>query len=106
MLESVLVTSSKTLDNVFPTLSPEQLARIAAYGRSRPVHAGEVLVEPGEPHPRFFVVRHGSVEAFRPAADGEIVITVNRPGQFTGEGALVAGRPALVGIRVRDDGEV
>ena len=105
MVESVAVPTEK-VDRVFPTLAPAHVERIATYGLLRPVTGGEVLVEPGERHSRFFVVRRGSVEILRPAPDGELVIGVDHPGQFTGEGTLITGRPALARIRVREDGEV
>jgi hypothetical protein len=35
------------IDPMFPTLTPEQVARIAAYGSVRPIRAGEVLYEAG-----------------------------------------------------------
>ena len=98
--------SPKTVDRLFPTLAPAQVARIETYGRSRPVTAGEVLVEAGDRQPHFFVVRRGAVEVLRPAPDGEVVIHVDQAGEFTGEGTLITGRPSLIRVRVRDDGEV
>jgi hypothetical protein len=40
---------AERVDQVFPTLTPTQIARIAARGRGRRVQLGEVLLEPGEP---------------------------------------------------------
>ena len=105
MVESVAVLTDKA-DRVFPTLAPAHVERIAIYGHSRTVTGGEVLVEAGDRHPRFFVVTRGSVEIIRPTPDGELVMSVDRPGQFTGEGTLLSGRPALAQIRVREAGEV
>jgi hypothetical protein len=34
---------------MFPTLTPAQIARIAAHGRERPIARGEVLIEAGDP---------------------------------------------------------
>jgi thioredoxin reductase len=36
------------VDRVFPTLTPAQMARVAAHGRTRAVRHGEVLIEPGD----------------------------------------------------------
>ena len=105
MTESVVVSAQK-VDRVFPTLTPAQIERIETYGRSRSVTAGEVLVEAGDRQPQFFVVRRGAVEVLRLAPDGEVVIHVDQSGEFTGEGTLITGRPSLIRIRVRDDGEV
>jgi thioredoxin reductase (NADPH) len=105
MTESVIESPEK-LDRLFPTLDPAQVARIETYGRSRRVTAGEVIVEAGDRQPHFFVVRRGAVEVIRPAPDGEVVIHVDQAGEFTGEGTLITGRPSLIRVRVRDDGEV
>ena len=91
---------------LFPTLTASQLERIAQHGRIRRVATGDVLLEPGTPNPPFFVVREGTVEILRPTRDGETLITVDRPGQFTGEANLLSGRRALVRIRVTEGGEV
>jgi thioredoxin reductase (NADPH) len=49
------------------------------------MHRGEVLVEQGDSAVRFFVVVAGEVEVVRPSGTTETLITVFRPGQFTGE---------------------
>src|SRR5436309_11214692 len=43
-------------EQIFPRLTPEQIARVAAHGRTRTVQRGEVLVETGQQHYPFFVV--------------------------------------------------
>src|SRR5690349_3144419 len=93
-------------EQVFPTLTPAQIARIAAHGRKRRFERGEVLLEAGARVVPFFVVTAGSVEAFQPGQDGELLITVHRPGQFSGEVNLLSGRRALVGARAAEPGEV
>ncbi len=57
--------ASSPEEHVFPRLTPAQIARVAARGRVRPVAAGEVLLEAGEPVTRMFVVTSGEVEAVR-----------------------------------------
>ena len=106
MTEVGTLQARDTSDQMFPTLTSAQIARIAARGRLRGIARGEVLLEPGEPHSRFFVVTEGSVEVLRPAGDGETVIVVDRPGQFTGEANLLSGRRGFVRIRAAEDGEV
>jgi thioredoxin reductase (NADPH) len=100
------VTMSSPVDHVFPTLTPEQVARVAAHGRVRSVQSGEVLASAGEPARSFFVVTGGSVELVRRSADGEEIVAVLRPGRFTGETNLLSGRDALVSLRVLESGEV
>jgi thioredoxin reductase (NADPH) len=97
---------SSPTEHVFPTLTPEQVARVAARGRVRSVRSGEVLASAGEPAHSFFLVTAGSVEFVRRSADGEEIVAVLRPGRFTGEVNLLSGRDALITLRVGESGEV
>jgi thioredoxin reductase (NADPH) len=97
---------SAPAEEVFPTLTPEQIARVAAHGRVRPVRSGEVLLSAGDRVDSFFVVTAGSIEFVRPSEKGEELVAVLRPGKFTGELILLSGRQALVNVRVGEAGEV
>ena len=98
--------ASSRVEHLYPTLTAAQIARIAARGRRRRVGRGEVLLEPGQPSARMFVVTEGTVEIIR-ATDGveQLVVTFG-PGMFTGEGAMLTGRPVLVRIQAGEPGEV
>ena len=48
-------------DQIYPTLTATQIARIAAHGRRRRVAPGEVLVQAGERTARLFVVASGRI---------------------------------------------
>ncbi|HEY3202839.1 MAG TPA: FAD-dependent oxidoreductase, partial [Thermoanaerobaculia bacterium] len=100
------LTLSSRADHVFPTLTPEQIARVAAHGRVRPVRSGELLQSAGHQAESFFVVTAGSIEFVRRSAAGEEIVAVQRPGQFTGETNMLSGRQALVSLRVGESGEV
>jgi thioredoxin reductase (NADPH) len=93
-------------DRMFPRLTPEQVARIAAQGRSRQVTTGEVLLEAGATYDRFFVVRSGQIEIIRVSGELEEVIAVCGEAQLTGEMSLVSGRRILVRLRAAQPGEV
>lgn len=105
-MSDVRVTLSSPADCVFPTLTPEQVARVAAHGRLRSVRSGEALATAGHQAESFFVVTAGSIELVRRSADAEEIVAVQRPGQFTGETNLLSGRRALVSLRVGESGEV
>src|SRR2546422_4841021 len=92
-------------ERLYPTLTPAQLARVAAHGRRRHVAQGEVLQSAGEPATRCFVVVAGRIDGVRPSAAEEIVVSLG-PGMFTGEATLLSGRPGLAQIRAEADGEV
>src|SRR3954470_18232027 len=93
-------------DHVFPTLSAAQIARVAAHGQRRSIHAGEVLVEAGDPVVPFFVIIAGVVEVVRLSGGAETLIAVHHAGQFSGEVNMISGRRALFRSRAREDGEV
>ncbi|HET6843722.1 MAG TPA: FAD-dependent oxidoreductase [Candidatus Angelobacter sp.] len=99
------ITSSRA-NQIFPTLTSAQIARIAAHGSARAVRRGEVLVEQGDRAIPLFVVISGELEAVRPTCTTETLITIFRAGQFTGEINTLSGRRSLARIRVRQDGEV
>jgi thioredoxin reductase (NADPH) len=93
-------------DQVFPTLTPAQVARVHAHGRVRQVKSDEVLVEAGEQSTRFFVVTAGEVRLFRQSGEGGELVAVFGPGQFTGEINILSGRRGFIQIRAASAGEV
>src|SRR5713226_598358 len=101
-----LPLTSSRVEQVFPTLTPAQIRRIAAHGHTRAMHRGEVLVEQGDSAVRFFVVVSGEVEVVRPSGTTETLITVFRPGQFTGEVNTLSGRRTLFRTRATKAGEL
>jgi thioredoxin reductase (NADPH) len=93
-------------DQTFPTLTPEQIARVAQHGRMRRVESGEVLVAVGALIPLFFVVSTGSIEVLQPTDNREATVRVIGPGEFTGEVSMLSGRRSLVTLRVSEPGKV
>ena len=93
-------------NEMFPTLTPAQIARIATHGYLRRVQSGEVLVEAGEQSARFFVVTSGQIEIIQPSGTNGKVVAVFQPGMFTGEVTILSGRRGLVQIRASSSGEV
>ena len=93
-------------DRTFPTLTPDQLARVAPHGRSRRVQPGEVLFQAGDAQVPFFVVLAGRVEMVRPSGASETLVVILEPGQFSGEVSMLSGRPVLVRALVTEAGEV
>src|SRR5256886_15274376 len=87
------------VDQVFPMLTPEQIARLAVHGQVRPVQRGEALMEAGEQTPRFFVVTAGHLVIARPSGVTEEPPAVLHPGQVTGEITILSGRRGVVPTR-------
>ena len=93
-------------EQVFPKLTPAQIARLQAHGTRTDTRTGEVLIEPGERHRKLLVVLSGSLEAALPGMLGEELITVLSPGDFTGEMSTLRGVAGFVRVRVREGGAV
>ena len=101
-----LPLTSSRIEKIFPKLTPAQIDRIAAHGRTRSVQPGEVLIEQGDTSVPFFVVIMGEVEIVRPFGVYETLVTVHGSGQFTGEVNMLSGRRSLVRARATKAGKV
>ena len=89
---------SATEDEAFPTLTPQQIARIAPFARERALADGESLWEAGDRNRPLFVVLEGEVEILSGA---EHMVAVHAAGAFTGDVDLLSGRPVVVRGRAR-----
>jgi len=103
-IPEITLTGSRA-EEIFPTLTRTQISRICAHGRSRRVQRGDVLMEAGEQHARFFVVITGRVDVVRPTGAAGLVATFGA-GQFTGEINLLSGPRGFVRVVVAEDGEL
>src|SRR5688572_25526966 len=101
-----LPITSSLVEHIFPTLTPAQIRRIAAHAHMRTMQSGDVLVEQGDREVPFFVVVSGEVEIVRPSGAAETLVTVHRPGQFSGEVNMLSGRPAVGRMRATKPGEL
>ena len=101
-----LPLTSSRIEKIFPKLTPAQIGRIAAHGRTRSVQPGDVLIEQGDTSVPFFVVITGEVEIVRPFGTNETLITIHGDGEFTGEVNMLSGRRSLVRARATKPGEV
>src|SRR5258707_6987071 len=88
-------------DQVFPTLTPEQVSRIAAHGRVRATQAGETLVEAGDKVVPFFAFTAGQIEIVNRSPERDRTVAVHIPGQFTSELNMISCRPRLFPIALR-----
>ena len=93
-------------DRAFPTLTPQQIARLSAHGQPRDVRQGEVLFEAGQPKVPVFVVVRGELEVFGSSETGDTPIVRYRAGHFSGETNMISGRRAIAGLRALEAGEV
>jgi thioredoxin reductase (NADPH) len=87
-------------EHIFPTLAPEHIARIAARARERTFADGEMLWEQGDRNRPLFLVTEGAIEVLT-GSSHETLVTVHRPGGFSGDVDLLSGRPVVVRARAR-----
>jgi len=85
-------------EEAFPTLTAQQIARIAPFARERDLADGESLWEAGDRNRPLFVVVRGEIEILSGA---DHMVTVHQPGAFTGDVDLLSGRPVVVRARAR-----
>src|SRR5947209_2258819 len=93
-------------EQMFPSLSAEQVARLLPFGRRQQLQQGAIVFDQGTTSPEFFVLLSGSMEIVQPADGKELPITVHHAGEFTGEVNMLSGRRSLVRGRMAEPGEL
>jgi thioredoxin reductase (NADPH) len=93
-------------EQMFPKLTARQIARLEPHGKKIRTTAGQVLSEAGESHRDLHVVLSGSLQIVRPGMQGEVLITVEVPGDFTGEMSTLRGLGGFTRVRVAEAGEI
>src|SRR5258707_3842373 len=93
-------------DQMFPTLTPAQLKRIASQGTVRQVPSGETLVEANAQGNKFFVVIAGQLNVLRASGNTEEVVAVFAPGTLTCGLNMLSARRGLLGVRACKPGAV
>jgi thioredoxin reductase (NADPH) len=92
---------------VFPILSPEEIAQLRHFGGMRHFKPGEYLSKAGERSPGMLVILSGEVDATQHDALGQDEhIVTHRPGSFSAELSLLSGTPALVNAIAKGHVEV
>jgi thioredoxin reductase (NADPH) len=82
-------------DQMFPELDPLEIERMRRFGETRNFAQGEVIVTAGEVGPGLVVILAGEIDIVRRESSRVGIIVTHGSGQFMGELAQLAGRPAL-----------
>jgi thioredoxin reductase (NADPH) len=83
-------------EQIFPKLEPYEIERVMRFGEVRSFAVGDRLTSAGEVAPGLFVVLAGTiVPTEHDQFDKHLPIVTHGPGNFMGELAQLAGRPAL-----------
>src|SRR5262245_2093118 len=88
-------------DQMFPSLDPRVIARLADHARKQTFEAGALVWEQGDNTVPFYVVLDGQLEVVHPESGVEQPVTIHQRGEFTGEMALLFGRRTLVRARAK-----
>lgn len=84
-------------DQMFPTLTAEEIDRLCRFGQPRSYAAGEAVVRVGEVGPGLALVLDGGIEVQQRDESGRSrQIVIHKRGNFIGELAQLSGRPFLV----------
>lgn len=76
-------------------LSREEIEQLQPYGRVRRVSDGETLFAAGDTDAAFYVVQEGEIEVCDASQGKRQVMARHGPHEFTGDIALLSGRPAV-----------
>src|ERR1700738_1162693 len=85
------------LEQTFPELTPQEIARMRRFGEVTHHKDGEMLFETGKPGPGMFVLLSGHVAITQRDGLGHVTPVIDQgPGQFLAEIGPLSGRGALV----------
>src|SRR6266404_3918495 len=94
------------LEQTFPALAPQEIARMRRFGEVRNYKDGEKLFETGKPGPGMFVILSGHVAISQRDGLGHVTPVIDQgPGQFLAEIGQLSGRVALVDGQAEGDVE-
>src|SRR5258708_17080379 len=80
MTSEVPLSIAPREDQLWPTLTSSQIARVAKHGSLRSLQPGDVVLEAGPQDYPVFVVTEGELAVVRPSCDSEQLIPTYRPG--------------------------
>lgn len=79
---------------MFPVLEVEQIRELCAHGEEVSLADGEALFREGDLGYAFYLVLEGRIKITKRSAAGEMLLTYQEKGQFTGEIAMLTNTPA------------
>src|ERR1700722_6593790 len=93
-------------EQTFPSLTPQEIARMRRFGELRHYKNGETLFETGKPGRGMFVVLSGHVAITQRDGLGHVTPVIDQgPGQFLAEIGQLSGRVTLVDGHAEGDVE-
>src|SRR5216683_4665073 len=93
-------------EQTFPSLTPQEIARMRRFGDIRNYKHGDMLFETGKPGRGMFVILSGHVAITQRDGLGHVTPVIDQgPGQFLAELGQLSGRIALVDGHAEGDVE-
>ena len=93
-------------EQTFPTLTPQEIARVRRFGEARNYKPGEALFETGKVGPGMLVILSGHVTVTKRDGLGHVTPVIEQgPGQFLAELGQLSSRVALVDGHAQGDVE-
>src|SRR5712671_3028564 len=94
------------LEQTFPALTPQEIARMHRFGEVRSYKDRERLFETGKPGPGMFLILSGHVAISQRDGLGHVTPVIDQgPGQFLAEIGQLSGRAAMVDGHAKGDVE-
>src|SRR6267142_5566650 len=85
------------LEQTFPALTPQEIARMRRFGEARSYKDGERLFETGKPGPGMFIILSGHIAISQRDGLGLVTPVIDQgPGQFLAVIGQLSGRAAMV----------
>ena len=85
------MSPTKAESILFPTLAEDHLQKLASCGFILQLQPGEILFKEGETAYSFYVVLDGEIKITKQLGAEELVITIHRRGEFTGDLTMLTG---------------
>ena len=85
------MTATKSESILFPTLAEDHLQKLTTCGLILQLKPGEILFKEGKPADSFYVVLDGEIKITKQLGTEELVITIHRRGEFTGDLTMLTG---------------
>jgi thioredoxin reductase (NADPH) len=97
MSDPVSPTREAREAQMFPVLTPEEIARMGRFGTPRRFADGERVIQTGKPSRGIYLVLSGAIRVTGRDAHGhEFPVIEHRAGAFSGEVSQLSGKPSFV----------
>ncbi|MBI5028905.1 MAG: SpoIIE family protein phosphatase [Chloroflexi bacterium] len=91
---------------VFDSVDEKTLTHLAQSANQVRYAAHANIFNDGETGDKFYLLKSGSVDIFKPSPDGDVILNTMQPGDHFGEMSLIDNKPRSAAARARSDAVV